>query len=399
VVVDCPSNAAEAKAMDFKFTPADVHFRAEVRSWLRTNVPKEAPPHDTAPFGQNLRAYDLAWQKRLFEGGWAGVSWPVDYGGRGLSLIQQMIWHEEYASAGAPNVGCSFVGQNDAGPTLIYNGSDAQKHFHLPRILRGDAIWCQGYSEPEAGSDLASLTTSAEIDGDTLVVTGEKIWCSYAQYADFSELLVRTDLQSKRSKGLSWVIVDMRNTQGIDIEPLRDLCGNYHSSRVRYRSARIPLANVVGGLGNGWTVTNSSLRLKRGTGRIADQISLARMVESMIERARATPNPERESFWLQLAEVRAEVAALRAMSYAEISRIGRSGHPGAEGSMIRVFQAELNQKVHAIAMQMLGPEALAMGGSWVSNYLWSYTDTIGAGTKEMQRTIIAERLLGLPRDR
>lgn len=388
--------------MDFKFTSADLQFRSEVRDWLRTNAPKDPPLHDTEPFGQALRAYDLAWQRRLFEGGWAGVSWPVEYGGRGLSLIQQMIWHEEYASAGAPYVGCSFVGLNDAGPTLIYNGSDTQKHFHLPRILRGDAVWCQGYSEPEAGSDLASLTTSAEIDGDELVVTGEKIWCSYAQYADYSELLVRTDPNSKRSKGLSWVIVDMRTTKGVEIEPLRDLCGNYHSSRVRYRSARIPLANVVGGLGNGWTVTNSSLQLKRGTGRIADQISLARMVESMIEFARAQPNAERGSIWLQLAEVRAEVSALRAMSYVEISRIRCSGHPGAEGSMIRVFQAELNQKVHAIMMQMLGPDALTTGGSarhWISNYLWAYTDTIGAGTKEMQRTIIAERLLGLPRDR
>lgn len=384
------------------FTAEDEAFRDEARTWLRSHIPDEPPP----PEEHALRDYDLAWQREQWEGGWAGIAWPTEFGGKGLSLLRQMIWHEEYAAADAPYVGTCFVGLNDAGPTLIERGTDEQRAAHLAPILQGDVLWCQGYSEPGAGSDLASLTTSGELDGDDLVVTGEKIWCSYAQVADRSELLVRTDPESPRHAGLSWVIVDLRTTEGVEIEPLPTLMGNHHYARVRYREARIPTSNVVGRMGDGWSVANSSLRLKRATGRIADQVALARTIVRLGEILRDRKQQLGQDYDVHrdaLAIAQAEVVALRAMTYAELSRIRRDGVPTAHGSGIRVYQAELNQRVHALAMEIMGPDALAWvdtgGYRWTYEYLWAYTDTIGAGTKEIQRTIVGERLLGLPRDR
>src|SRR5690606_33207873 len=193
--------------MDLDFTREQREFREEVRIWLEENKPREERPHDSAA----RREYDLAWQRTQYEGGWAGISWPTEYGGRGLSLLEQLIWYEEYGRAGLPGMDATFVGLNHAGPTLIARASAAQKNQHLPRILRGEAIWCQGFSEPGAGSDLASLSTRAVVDGDELVVTGQKIWTSFAHLADWQELLVRTDSSGRKHHGITWVICDIRS--------------------------------------------------------------------------------------------------------------------------------------------------------------------------------------------
>ncbi len=256
--------------------------------------------------------------------------------GRGLSLLQQMIWHEEYARAGAPNVGTSFVGLNDAGPTLMIHGTEDQKRLHLSRILEGRSIWAQGYSEPNAGSDLAALQTRGTIDGNEMVITGEKVWTSYADIADHQELLVRTDPDAPKHKGITWIICDLSPLpSGLTVEPIRMLSGIDRLCRVTYDEVRIPLSNVVGRVNDGWNVVSSSLYLKRGTGRIADQVSLARTVDDLVDLAAATTGSvgrrrafDNDEIALRLATARAEVTALRAMTYAELSRSNGTGTPG-----------------------------------------------------------------------
>ncbi len=393
--------------MNLDFSAADEEFREEARTWLAENLPTEPRP----PEGAEMRAFDLAWQQTLHSGGWAGINWPVEYGGRGLSDIQQMIWYTEFAKADPPftlNNSCTFVGNNHGGPTLMACGDEEQKSFHLPKILRGEVVWCQGFSEPGAGSDLASLSTKAVVDGDELVVTGQKIWTSYAEVADYQELLVRTDPDAPKHKGISWVICDM-TTPGIDIRPIRTMAHTTDFAEVFYDEVRIPLSNVVGDLNEGWRVAMSTLSFERGTAFMADQIELAAVVEELIGLARERTGPDGrrpaiadEELARRLATARAEVAALGAMTVAGISRNQRTGMPGPEGSMIRLFHGELHQRVYQLALDVIGPDALELtgidgDGVWTGPYLQSFAYTIGGGTTDIQRNIVGERVLGLPR--
>ncbi|HVW41996.1 MAG TPA: acyl-CoA dehydrogenase family protein [Amycolatopsis sp.] len=390
--------------MDYEFSPEDLAFRDEVRTWLRENVPRTPRPVERSA----MREFDLAWQRRQYEGGWAGIAWPVEYGGRGMTLTQQLIWHEEYAMANAPDVGANFVGLNHGGPTLIARANDAQKAFHLPKILRGEAVWCQGFSEPGAGSDLAGLQTHAEIDGDELVVTGQKIWTSYADVADYQELLVRTDRTMGKHKGITWTIVDL-TTPGIDIRPIKTATRDTHFAEVFYDEARIPLDNVVGRLNDGWSVAMSTLGFERGTAFMSRQVALSRQVEELIELAREHPGPDGRRMAIaddeiarQLADVRAEVAALRAMTIAVVSRNARVEQPGPEGSMIKLYFSSVMQHLAKVAMSVLGADglrftALEEPGGWTGQYMRSLSASIGGGTSEIQRNIIGERVLGLPR--
>ncbi|SHN40132.1 acyl-CoA dehydrogenase family protein [Cryptosporangium aurantiacum] len=389
--------------MDLALTAAERDFREQVRSWLAEHVPKQARPLDLA----ERREYDLAWQRTQYDGGWAGIAWPTEYGGRGLDLLEQMIWYEEYARAEAPPLGTCFVGLAHAGPTLISRATAAQKAAYLPPILRGEHIWCQGFSEPGAGSDLASLSTRAVVDGDDLVVNGTKIWTSYASVADYQELLVRTDPQAPKHRGISWVVCDMRSP-GITIRPIPTLNGELDFCEVFYDDVRIPLANVVGEINAGWSVAMSTLSFERGTAFMAEQIELARQVEDLLDAARVLPGPDGarpaisdDGIARELARVRAEVASLRAMTYLGISRIARSGAPGPEGSMLRYHYSTVWQRVYRLAMDVVGDGAVLGGrdgdGRWTHAYLNSLRSTIAAGTKDIQRTIIAERVLGLPR--
>jgi alkylation response protein AidB-like acyl-CoA dehydrogenase len=390
-------------AVDLKFSDEDTLFREEVRGWLRENVPRDARPDE----GPEMVAWDGAWQRRQHDGGFAGIAWPREYGGLGLSLVRQLIWYEEYALAGGPYAGSNFVGLNHGGPTLIARGTDEQKSRYLPRILDGSEIWCQGFSEPDAGSDLASLRTKAEIEGDELVVTGQKVWTSYAQVARWQELLVRTSSVGKKHSGITWVICDMASP-GIDVRPIKTLNGVKHFAEIFYDSVRIPLANVVGAVDDGWAVAMSTLGFERGTAFMQAQTELARTVERLIEmsRTRRTPDgralADREDVAVTLATLRAEVAAMRAMTYMGVSRALRIGVPGPSGSLTKLYYADLVQRAYRAAMDLLGADALEVDGqyvydSWVGRYLLSYTATIGGGTSEVQRNIVAERVLGLPR--
>ncbi len=383
--------------MDILFSTEEHRFREQCRDWLHANVPAERRPMDAA----EAIEFDKAWQRRLFDAGWAGINWPVEYGGRGLSIVQQVIWLEEYARAHAPWIGANFVGINHGGPTLILNASEAQKEYHLPRILRGEAIWCQGFSEPGAGSDLAGIRTRARIEGDELVVSGTKIWTSFAHVADWQELVVRTEEGSQRHKGLSWVICSM-HAPGIEVRPIRKMSGQVEFAQVFYDDVRVPLANVVGGLGNGWKVAMSTLSFERGTGFIADQVKQSQEIEELLERARATGAIRDDRIADQLAQLRAEVAALRAMTYRNISEVVRTGQPGPEASVIRLFTSELGQRLERMALLLAGEAILDFRygeDDLVADYLRGFAATIAGGTAQIQRDIIAERLLGLPKSR
>ena len=383
-------------------TADDKIFRGEVRDWLNKNVPREPRP----PEGAEMREFDQNWQRIQYEGGWAGISWPAEYGGRGLSLIHQMIWHEEYSRAGAPSSANMFVALSHAGPTLIIQGTEEQKSYHLPRILKGEVTWCQGFSEPGAGSDLASLRTSAAIDGDELVINGSKIWTSYGLNADWQELLVRTDPNVPKHKGITWVICDMKSP-GIDVRPIRAMSGFTHFCQVFYDDVRIPLSNVVGGLNNGWKVAMTTLGFERGTASVAHQIELSRTVERLVDIAKIIEAPggnrraiQDDAIAAELATLRAEVAALRSMTALTISRNMRDPVPGPEGNLVALHFGELIRRVNDFALCLLGPRGLERTnefGHWPIEYLECYKWAIGGGTTEIRRNVIGERLLGLPK--
>jgi alkylation response protein AidB-like acyl-CoA dehydrogenase len=392
--------------MDLDFSADDHAFRDEARTWLRENVPRERRPEG----GKAMRDFDFEWQHRQFSGGWAGISWPAEYGGRNLSLMQQLIWYEEFAGAGAPPVGINFVGLSHAGPTLIARGSEEQKARHLPAILRGETIWCQGFSEPGAGSDLASLRTKAVIDGDELVVTGSKIWTSYAQHASVQELLVRTDPQAAKHRGITWVIGDM-NAPGVQIRPIKNLVGIEDFCEVFYDDVRLPLSNVVGDIDNGWSVAMSTLSFERGTAFMADIVELSRTVTELVALAREVPRwdghghaYDDDHVRVELAQLRAEVDALRSLNYATVSRVRREGRPGPEASIVRLYYGLLSQRIYDLALDIAGPQCSSAApdspaARWVRGYFNAFRATIAAGTKDIQRSIIGERMLGLPKDR
>ena len=380
--------------MHFEFSQEDLAFAEQAQQWLRTHKPAQPAPHSGLP----ARQFALDWLTQLHRAGWAGISWPQAYGGQGLSLERQILWHEASVKVGAPSpLNPTFVGLNHAGPTLIACGSDAQKAYHLPRILAGEVIWCQGFSEPDSGSDLASLKTSGRVDGDHLVVNGQKIWSSYADIADYQELLIRTEPGSQRHKGLSWVICDMK-TPGITVRTIENMAGARHFSQVFYDNVRIPLSQVVGALHDGWNVAMTTLSFERTTAAMALQLELSVKTERLAQWLGRLPPDEHCAVWRQqVAGLCAQAAALRALTYQSLFR---SPATPFDGSMVRLYFAELSQRVHAMALELMGPagaDAQAFGG-WTHDYLESYSETIAGGTAEIQRNIIGERILGLPRE-
>ncbi|MEQ9005266.1 MAG: acyl-CoA dehydrogenase family protein, partial [Pseudomonadales bacterium] len=303
--------------MRLRLSTEDERFRDEVRTWLSENVPREPRPGD----GEQMRDFDLEWQRRQYEGGWAGINWPKEFDGLGLGLVQQMIWYEEYARCQAPHTGTCFVGLNFGGPTLMRCGSRDLCERHLGPILRGEVIWCQGFSEPNAGSDLASLRTSGEVRGSDIFVNGQKIWTSYAHLADFQILLIRTEAGSKRHRGLTMVVCDMKSS-GVEARPIQTMAGDRHFCEVFYDDVLIRPENVIGVVGEGWRVALTTLSFERGSAFMADQVALARKVTDLIALARERSGPEGsrraiedDEISRELALLKAETAALRSMTY------------------------------------------------------------------------------------
>ncbi len=395
--------------MDLRYSESDEKFRAELRAWLNEAV----PAHGSAPAVNDWparRAWDTGWQKKLFDAGYAGINWPKEYGGRDASLTEQLVYYEEIARADAPYVGVNFVGLLHGGPTLMVEGTPEQKAAHIPYILDGSQVWCQGFSEPGAGSDLASLQTRAVRDGDHYVVNGHKIWCSFAQAADYCELLVRTDPDAPKHRGISWLIMPM-DADGIDIRPLPTLAGEGEFSEVFLEDVRIPVENLVGEENDGWRVTNVTLRFERGTAFASDMISLQRFVGELIDLAkRVTRNDA--SAWqdralrVELGHLAAELDALWAMVKLSVCESSKTGVPGLGGSAVKLFYTELYQRVSDLALRLLGRAGASRSdvgslpnGMILHRMLNSISLTIAAGTSQIQRNIISERILGLPRDR
>jgi alkylation response protein AidB-like acyl-CoA dehydrogenase len=393
--------------VDLRYTEAEEQFRKELREWLAGAL-AELPPRPAHHDWPARREFDTRWQRQLHEAGYAGINWPEEYGGRGATLTEQLIYLEETTLARAPYVGVNFVGLMHAGPTLIAEASDDQKREHLPRILRGDEVWCQGFSEPGAGSDLASLQCRALRDGDEYVITGQKIWTSFAQVADHCELLVRTDPDAPKHKGITWLIFPM-DTPGIEIRPLRTIVGSTEFSEVFFDGARVPVSQRVGEENEGWRIAMVTFSFERGTGFISDLVETNRAIGELVRLAKKVTRNSATA-WddvelrREVGHIQAEMDALWAMTKRNLAQAERDGVPGPAGSVVKIYYSELLQRITEVAMRVLGRAGLSRDdvagletGHFVEERLRSTSFTIAAGTSQIQRNIIAERILGLPK--
>ena len=395
--------------MDLNLTPQELAFRDEVRAWFAGNVPKDWVKRRNAEESMQARfAYLRAWQRNMFDAGWAGVSWPKEYGGRGATLMEQVIFIEEMARAEAPPM-ANVLGLGLIGPTIIAFGNEAQKKRYLKKILSAEEIWCQGFSEPNAGSDLAALSTEAKLDGDTFVVNGQKIWNSYGWAADWCELVVRTDPNVPKHQGLTVLLVDMKSP-GVEVRGLKQMSGESEFSELFFRDVRVPVENVVGKVNDGWRVAMGTLMHERGTFGAGLQVNYRRNFNRLVEIAHkiarnGRPASEDPVIRQKLAQMYAEIEVMRCNQMRAFSQINKTGVPGPEGSIQKIFWSELNQRFQQVAMDILGPYGqLAHGaaeafddGQWEYGYLRSRGNTIEAGTSEIQRNIIGHFVLGLPK--
>jgi hypothetical protein len=395
--------------LQLRYSESDEKFRSELRAWLAEAV----PAHGVPPAGhdwQARRAYDTGWQRKLFDAGYAGINWPREYGGRDLSLSEQLVYYEEIARAKAPYIGVNFVGILHGGPTIIAEGTPEQKAAHVPQILRGDQVWCQGFSEPGAGSDLASLRTRAVRDGDRYLVNGHKIWTSFAQVADYGELLVRTDPDAPKHRGISWLILPM-DAPGIEIRPLKTLVGEGEFSEVFLKDVPVPLENLVGKENDGWRVTNVTLRFERGTAFASEMYHLQEMLAELANLARRVTR-HGASAWddralrREIGHLQAELDALWAMLKLAISEAGETGVPGVGASALKLFYTEVYQHIGDVGMRILGRAALSRDDvaglparELSHRAMQSLSLTIAAGSSQVQRNIISERILGLPKEK
>jgi alkylation response protein AidB-like acyl-CoA dehydrogenase len=395
--------------MDFADTPEHAAFRAELRAWLDANLTDDLKVDDAqdqrvAPDRETLEKR-IAWQKKMHQAGWVGISWPTEYGGRGASFMQQVVFDEEYFRARGPILPCAS-GIGLLGPTLIHWGTEAQKRRHLPKILSADEIWCQGYSEPGAGSDLASLRTRAIDQGDHFLVNGQKVWTSGAHFADWCFLLVRTDPDAPKHHGISYLLVDM-TTPGVEVRPLVLLNGHRHFNEVFFADVVVPKENLVGKLNEGWKVTTTTLMFERGGAGGRDH---AAQIARLVELAKQFPTRQ-EPAWndshirQQLAQLMIDAKALQVTRLRGLTRRLRGEPPGPEGSILKLFGSELAGRIADFSSTLLGPyatletstEAVPDAQRWAHRVLGARQYTIAGGTSEIQRNIIGERVLGLPR--
>ncbi|RDI73718.1 Acyl-CoA dehydrogenase [Gaiella occulta] len=386
--------------MDLRDTPDEARFRAELRDWLAASLPDGLRGHrgGAARFeGEAVRE----WSRALYEAGYAGLTWPKEYGGGGCPYSYQAIFLEEMARAEAPHH-LGVIGLGMAGPTIIAHGSEAQKARHLSRILSADEIWCQGFSEPGAGSDLSAVRTSARLEADRFVVDGQKVWSSFAHIADWCLLLTRSDPGSERHAGLTYLIVDMRSP-GVEVRPLRQMTGEAEFNEIFFSAVEVPVENVLGEVGGGWQVAMTTLLHERGTLGFALTAALEVAVRKLIELAqdRGATATQRDA----IAREWIELQGLRFTAYRSLSALMKTGVPGPEGSILKLQWSEANQRLGKLALELLAQDAQLLadnapyGGYWQHHQLRSRGNTIEAGTSEILRNIVAERVLGLPRSR
>lgn len=389
--------------MDLRYSDAEQKFRADLRAWLGEVLPTmpEEPARDD---WTGRREFDTRWQTILHEAGYAGIDWPAEFGGRGASPTEHLIFLEETELAGAPYVGVSFVGLLHAGPTLIAEGTNEQRARHLPRILAGEEVWCQGFSEPGAGSDLASLRTRAVRDGDEYVISGQKVWTSFAQVADYCELLVRTDPDAPKHKGITWLIMPM-DSPGIEVRGLETIAGSSEFSEMFLDEVRVPVANRVGDENDGWRVAMVTFSFERGTAFVGELLGSMRLLERLAEVARTTGRDD-AGVRREVGHLGADIDALWALTRRNVSQAERTGVPGIGGSVFKLHYTEVRHRLGDLAMRVLGRGGLSLDdldglrvGEHVRGWMHAMSISIAAGTSQIQRNIVAERILGLPKER
>jgi alkylation response protein AidB-like acyl-CoA dehydrogenase len=389
--------------VDLTLSPSEEAFRDELRGWLEENHPGEPPEDEHEAFEFSRR-----WQRKLHEGGWAGVSWPKEYGGRGATLIEQAIFYTEMVRANAPRT-ANIIGLAMGGPVVITHGTEDQKQRYLEPLLSAEEIWCQGFSEPEAGSDLASLKTRGVKRNGEWVVTGQKVWTTLAHVAKWCMLVARTDPDAPKHQGLTYFLMDMEQ-DGVEVKPLRQITGEAEFNEIFMEEARIPEENVVGGVGNGWAVAITTLMNERAGLAFAAQAALEVHMRRAIELAGSMSRNgstliDDPVFRDRLAQLYIESEIFRLTNYRGLTKIMKAGVPGPEGSLGKWHWAEINQGLMELAMEIEGPYSQLMpgsgyeiaGGEWQYQYLRTRANSIEGGTTEILKNIVAERVLGLPK--
>jgi len=380
--------------MDLTFSERELAFRDELREWLADNQLAGEPRYEDEDAHY---AWRRDFQRRLAEGGWAAVHWPVEYGGRGATLTESAIFFEELARAGAP-LPANVLGLLLAGPTIMTWGDASQKERYLPAILTAEEIWCQGFSEPDAGSDLASLKTRAVRDRDGWVVTGQKVWTSGAQYSKWCMLVARTDTEVPKHKGLTYFLLDMEQP-GVQVVPLRQITGSPEFNELFIDGARVPEENVLGGVGNGWKVALTTLMNERAGLGFFLQVRLRQQLDRLVAEAASSGGVDDPVVADRLGDLHLRTETLRLMAYRGLASIERYGQPGPEGSLTKWLWSDTNQQLTQLAADLLGPSALRAGNPWAYELLRARGNSIEGGTTEVLKNIVAERVLGLPKAR
>jgi alkylation response protein AidB-like acyl-CoA dehydrogenase len=390
--------------VDLTDTAEDREFRGEVRSWLEDHLVGDfAALRGLGGSGKDLEAHDerLEWDRHLARHGWTCVGWPVEHGGRGLSLGQQVIFHEEYARADAP-VRVNHLGEELLGPTLIAFGTPGQQQRFLPPIRAVEELWCQGYSEPDAGSDLANVQTKARRDGDSWVVDGQKVWTSLAQFADWIFVLARTEPGSERHHGLSFLLVPI-SQEGIEVRGIEQLTGGAEFNEVFFSGARTAADLVVGAPGQGWTVAMALLGFERGVSTLGQQVGFRRELDALIELARTNGAYDDPIVRDRLARADVELEVIRLNALRTLSQDGTAEQSAGSASIAKLLWAGWHRTLGEVAMLVRGTDALTTGldhdlDEWQRLFLFSRADTLYGGSDEIQRNILAERVLGLPKE-
>ena len=376
--------------MDLTLSPQEEAFRDELREWLGANHPGVEPEGDEAGF-----EFRKAWQRKLADAGWAGISWPKEYGGRGATLIEQAIFNEEIVRAKAPQV-ANVLGLVMGGPVVIAHGTEEQKQRYLKPILTAEEIWCQGFSEPESGSDLASLKTKAVKDNGDWVVTGQKVWTTFAHEAKWCMLVARTDFDAPKHKGLTYFLMDMEQ-DAVQVRPLRQITGESEFNELFIEEARIPDENVVGGVGNGWMVALTTLMHERAGLAFGLQVQLKIALGQVMELAKEHGLDQDPVVRQKIAQLYIESEAIRLNASRGLTQIMKTGIPGPEGSLTKWMWSDTNQALTELAMDIRGPDAPIIDSDWTYRFLRARANSIEGGTTEILKNIVAERVLGLPR--
>ncbi len=404
--------------MDLTYPPEAEAFRAQIRDWLETNLPEGWFEPGFSPSNAERAAFNERWTEKLFDGGWICAGWPTEYGGKGLSLLEQVVLNEEFAKAGAP-MRADFFGDTLVGPTILQWGTEEQKREFIPGILRGSIGWCQGFSEPNSGSDLASLKTSAVLDGDEWVINGQKVWTTQAQHADYVFLLARTDPEAPQHAGISYLLVPMHQP-GVDVRPITQVDGTAEFNEVFFTNARCPRGNVVGGVNNGWKVAMTTLGFERGSSSTTGYRRFLKEWDAIVEEAQRQPHRIDRLTRDRLVRSWSKIKIMEINGYRSLTDALNGTHDAALlGACNKMFWSETHREMMELAIDVLGMEGQILTGTQgtdtetsgprrgradypvsdlQASFFFSRSETIWGGTAEIQRNIIGERALGLPKE-